>query len=170
MQNRPRLIETLARLGDLPFVRTNGEADFWSTSDCGLPRGSNNDFSLFEEMDLASKLAKVTTMNPRALKAQTVFEMATIMGAQAVGMDKEIGSLEAGKRADMITVSTNEPNAWPPHDPYSMLVFTLKASNVQDVVIEGKATIENKRPLTLNPELIRREAAAIRQKVEASIK
>jgi 5-methylthioadenosine/S-adenosylhomocysteine deaminase len=134
------------------------------------PAGSNNDFNLFEEMDLASKLAKVTTMNPRALKALTVFEMATIQGAQSLGMEKEIGSLEVGKRADLITVSTNEPNAWPPHDPYSMLVFTLKASNVQDVVIEGKPTVENKRPLTLNPELIRREAAAIRQKVEASLK
>ena len=68
------------------------------------PAGSNNDFNLFEEMDLAAKLQKVTTMNPQALPAAQALEMATIRGARALGMEKEIGSLEAGKRADLITV------------------------------------------------------------------
>lgn len=134
------------------------------------PAGSNNDFNLFEEMDLASKLAKVNTRSPKVLPAKTMFEMATLGGARALGMDKEIGSLETGKRADLITVSLNEPNGAPAHDPYSMLVFSLKASDVQDVVIEGRVTVENKRPLTLNPVAIYREAAAIRAKVDASLK
>ena len=68
------------------------------------PAGSNNDFNMFEEMDLAAKLQKVTTMDPQALPATAALEMATIRGARALGMEKEIGSLEAGKRADMITV------------------------------------------------------------------
>ncbi|MBI5086403.1 MAG: amidohydrolase family protein, partial [Acidobacteria bacterium] len=134
------------------------------------PAGSNNDLNMLEEMDLASKLAKVELRDPRVLPARTMFEMATITGARALNMDKAIGSLETGKRADLITVSTDSPNAWPAHDPYSMLVYTLKASDVQDVVIEGKLTVENKRPLTLNPIEIKRQAAAIRQKVDASLR
>ncbi|HEY3444616.1 MAG TPA: amidohydrolase [Paludibaculum sp.] len=134
------------------------------------PAGSNNDFDMFEEMDLAAKLAKVTSHDPKALPATRVFEMATLGGARALGMEKEIGSLEPGKRADLITVSQSAPNAWPAHDVYSMLVFALKASDVQDVIIEGRPTVENKRPLTLNPIEVRKEAAAIRAKVDASLK
>ncbi|WP_321474807.1 amidohydrolase family protein [uncultured Paludibaculum sp.] len=134
------------------------------------PAGSNNDFDMFEEMDLASKLAKVSSQDPTVLPATQAFAMATIAGAQALGMDKEIGSLEPGKRADLITVSTDAPNGWPMHDVYSMLVYSLKASDVQDVVIEGKATVENRKPLTLNPLAIRREAKMLRDKVDASLK
>ncbi len=134
------------------------------------PAGSNNDFNLFEEMDLASKLAKVHTGDPLMLPARRAVEMATIEGARAIGMEKEIGSLEAGKRADLVVVSTDEPNAWPQHDPYAMLVYALKASDVSDVVIEGKTTVLARKPLTLNPLTIRREAEALRAKVEASLK
>ena len=133
------------------------------------PAGSNNDFDMFEEMDLAAKLAKVTSHDPKALPATKVFEMATIGGARALGMEKEIGSLEPGKRADLITISQSAPNAWPAHDVYAMLVFALKASEVQDVIIEGRPTIENRSPLTLNPSQIRRQAALIRAKVNSSL-
>lgn len=133
------------------------------------PAGSNNDFSMFEEMDLAAKLAKVITMDPQALPARQVFEMATILGAKALQMEKEIGSLEPGKRADLVTVDLSQPHAWPPHDVYSMLVYTLKSSDVRDVVIEGQVTVADRKPLTLKPELIRQSVAELRQKVEASI-
>ncbi|MBI4889617.1 MAG: amidohydrolase [Acidobacteria bacterium] len=134
------------------------------------PAGSNNDESLFEEMDLAAKLAKVTTMDPKTLPAQAVFEMATLGGARALTMEKEIGSLEPGKRADLIAVSTQSAHAQPAHDPYSMLVFALKSSDVTDVVIEGRITVENRRALTLNEAEVLRQAAAIRAKVDASLK
>lgn len=134
------------------------------------PAGSNNDFSLMEEMDLASKLAKVRTMDPTALPARTVVEMATIMGARAVGLDREIGSLEPDKRADMITVSLGSPHAWPVHDPYSMLVSTLKSSDVRDVIVEGRVVVESRRPRTLDPAVVRAEAAAARARVEASLR
>src|SRR4029077_2026576 len=77
------------------------------------PAGSNNDFNLFEEMDLAAKLQKVITLDPQALPAKAALEMATIRGALALGMEKEIGSLETGKRADMILVRLDRPNAVP---------------------------------------------------------
>src|SRR5437660_2022052 len=91
------------------------------------PAGSNNDFNLFEEMDLAAKLQKVTTGNPQALPAKLALEMATIRGARALGMEKEIGSLEAGKRADLIMVRTDRPHAAPLYDAVSQMVYALKA-------------------------------------------
>src|SRR5258708_31793050 len=100
--------------------------------------GSNNDVNMFEEMDLAAKLAKLITRDPRVLPAQTVVEMATIFGARAMGMEKEIGSLEAGKRADFITVDLSAPHAVPLYNLYSQVAYTLKGSDVQDVVIEGR--------------------------------
>jgi 5-methylthioadenosine/S-adenosylhomocysteine deaminase len=133
------------------------------------PAGSNNDFNLFEEMDLASKLAKVFTADPTVLPAEKVFRMATIEGAKALGMENEIGSLEAGKRADFITVSTSAPHAVPAHDPYSMLVYSLKAGDVRDVVIEGRPVVLERRPLTLDAARVLRDAAAARARVAASL-
>src|SRR5205085_10554329 len=80
------------------------------------PAGSNNDFNLFEEMDLAAKLQKVTTLNPQALPATAALEEATIRGAVVLGMEKEIGSLESGKRADAILVRIDRPHAVPVYD------------------------------------------------------
>src|SRR5262249_24433854 len=77
------------------------------------PAGSNNDLNLFEEMDLAAKLQKVTTGNPQTLPATTALEIATIRGARALGMEKEIGSLEPGKRADMIVVRIDRAHGQP---------------------------------------------------------
>ncbi len=73
------------------------------------PAGCNNDFNLFEEMDLAAKLQKVITGDPAVLPATAAFEMATIRGARALGMEREIGSLETGKRADLIAVRLDRP-------------------------------------------------------------
>jgi 5-methylthioadenosine/S-adenosylhomocysteine deaminase len=96
--------------------------------------------------------------------------MATIGGARALKMDHLIGSLEAGKRADLITVSTLAPHAVPAHDPYSMLVYSLKASDVQDVVINGRTVVRDRRPLTLDPVMILRKARELREAIDASIK
>jgi 5-methylthioadenosine/S-adenosylhomocysteine deaminase len=134
------------------------------------PAGSNNDFNLFEEMDLASKLAKVSTLDPTILPAEKVFRMATIEGAKVLGLEKEIGSLEVGKRADMITVSLSEPHAVPRHDLYSMLVYSLKASDVRDVVIGGRVTVLGGKPQTLDAARVLREAATARARVAASLR
>ncbi len=96
--------------------------------------------------------------------------MATILGARAIGLEKEIGSLEVGKRADLITVSLAAPHAWPEHDPYSMLVSTLKSSDVTDVIVEGKLLVESRQPRTLNPASVRAEAEAARARVQVSLR
>jgi len=134
------------------------------------PAGSNNDFNMFEEMDLAAKLQKVTAMNPEVLPASTALEMATIRGARALGMEKEIGSLEVGKLADMILVNVTRPNAVPMYDPVSQMVYALKAEDVTDVMVNGKPVVANGKILTLNETEILQKAAEYRVKVSASLK
>jgi 5-methylthioadenosine/S-adenosylhomocysteine deaminase len=114
------------------------------------PAGSNNDLNMFEEMDLAAKMQKVTSMDPVALTAEQAFEMATLRGARAVGLEKEIGSLETGKRADMVLVRADAPHAVPMYNVYSQLVYALKGSDVQHVVVNGRIVVRNRRVLTLD--------------------
>lgn len=133
------------------------------------PAGSNNDFNLFEEMDLAAKLQKVTTLNPQALPAAAALEMATIRGARALGLDKEIGSLEPGKRADAIMVRLDRPNAVPLYDAISQMVYALKAADVRDVMVNGKPVVRDGRILTLNSQQILQKAEEYRGKINASL-
>jgi 5-methylthioadenosine/S-adenosylhomocysteine deaminase len=116
------------------------------------PAGSNNDLDLMEEMDLAAKLAKITKMDPRALNAKAVVEMATIDGARALHMENEIGSLEKGKKADLILIGLDEPNAVPMYDIYAQLAYALKASDVETVVIGGRLVMRKRKILTVNEE------------------
>src|SRR4029077_1877353 len=114
------------------------------------PAGSNNDFDMMEEMDLAAKLQKLIRNDPEALSAKQSFEMATIAGARVLGMEKEIGSLETGKRADLISLDLDSPNAVPMYDLYSQLVYAMKGSNVIDVVVNGREVVRDKHCLTLD--------------------
>jgi 5-methylthioadenosine/S-adenosylhomocysteine deaminase len=134
------------------------------------PAGSNNDLDLMEEMDLAAKLQKITKMDPRALGAKSVVEMATIEGAKALHMEKEIGSLEIGKKADIILISLDEPNALPIYDVYAQLAYALKAGDVETVVIGGRIVMSDKKLLTLNEPEIFAKAREYGKKVEASLK
>src|SRR5260370_15659168 len=97
------------------------------------PAGSNNDFDLMEEMNLAANLQKVTTGDPTALPAEQAVEMATIIGARVAGLDKEISSLEPGKPADLITLRLDRPHAVPLSNCYSQIVFALQRSDLHDV-------------------------------------
>jgi 5-methylthioadenosine/S-adenosylhomocysteine deaminase len=134
------------------------------------PAGSNNDFNMFEEMDLAAKLQKLVTMDPRALPAATALEMATIGGARVLGMEREIGSLETGKRADMILVRLDRPNAVPLYDAVSQMVYALKADDVRDVMVNGKPVVSDGRILTLDEGAVLEKAEEYRAKVGASLK
>ena len=113
------------------------------------PAGSNNDLNMFEEMDLAAKLQKVITQDPQSLPAAAVFEMATMGGARVLGLEREIGSLEPGKRADMISVRLDQPHAAPLYEPVSQMVYALKASDVRDVMVNGKQVVRDRQILTL---------------------
>jgi len=131
--------------------------------------GSNNDHDMMEEMDLAAKLQKVSSGDPTALPAEQAFAMATIMGAQAMGMSKLIGSLDAGKRADIISIRLDEANAQPMYNVYSQLVYSLKSSNVSDVMVNGRAIVRNRRMLTVDDKAILAKAEEYRAKVSASL-
>jgi len=130
---------------------------------------ANNDLNLMEEMDLAAKLQKITRMDPRALGAEAAVEMATISGAQALHLEAEIGSLESGKKADLIVLGMNAPHAVPLYQVYSQIVYALKASDVETVVIGGRAVMENGRVLTLNQAEVVAEARKYGAKVRASL-
>ncbi len=134
------------------------------------PAGGNNDLNLMEEMDLAAKLAKITRMDPRALNAKTVVEMATIEGARALHWEKEIGSLESGKKADMILIGLDAPNAVPMYDVYSQLAYALKASDVETVVIGGRVVMRDKKLLTVDEPAAIAKAREYKNRIEASLK
>jgi 5-methylthioadenosine/S-adenosylhomocysteine deaminase len=134
------------------------------------PAGSNNDFDMFEEVDLAAKLQKLVRSDPEALPAYQAFEMATIGGARVLGLDKEIGSLETGKRADIISIDLDTPNAVPMYDVYSQLVYALKGSNVLDVVVDGREVVHDKRCLTLDRQAVVAKAREYGLKVAQSVR
>jgi 5-methylthioadenosine/S-adenosylhomocysteine deaminase len=133
------------------------------------PAGSNNDLDLMEEMDLAAKLQKIAKMDPRALGARAVVEMATIEGARALHMDKEIGSLEAGKKADLILLGLDAPNAVPMFDVYSQLAYALKGSDVQTVIIAGRVVMRDRKLLTLKENEAIAKAREYQKKIAASL-
>jgi 5-methylthioadenosine/S-adenosylhomocysteine deaminase len=130
---------------------------------------SNNDLDLFEEMDLAAKLQKIARMDSRALPAEQVVEMATITGARALHLEKQIGSLEAGKKADLILVDTSAPHATPMYNVYSQLVYALKASDVETVIIGGKIVMQDRQMLTLNEKAILAKAQEYKKQIAASL-
>jgi 5-methylthioadenosine/S-adenosylhomocysteine deaminase len=134
------------------------------------PAGSNNDLNLFEEMDLASKLQKLVTSNPEAVPARAALEMATIRGARALGLEKEIGSLEKGKRADIIMVRLDRPHASPLYDVYSQMVFALKGSDVRDVMVNGRLVLSDAQPLTVDSKQVMAKAEEFGRKVRESLK
>jgi 5-methylthioadenosine/S-adenosylhomocysteine deaminase len=133
------------------------------------PAGSNNDLDLMEEIDLAAKLAKISRMDPLAINAKAVVEMATIDGAKALHMDKEIGSLEKGKKADLILIGLDEPNAVPMYDVYAQLAYALKASDVETVIIGGRIVMQNRKLLTVNEQEAITKAREFKKKIAASL-
>jgi 5-methylthioadenosine/S-adenosylhomocysteine deaminase len=129
---------------------------------------SNNNQDMFEEMDLAAKLQKFARMDPTALPADQTVAMATIIGARALHMDKQIGSLETGKRADVIVVDTSAPHATPMYDAYAQIVYALKNLDVRTSVINGKVVMRDRKFLTLDEAAILAKAAAYKQQVSDS--
>lgn len=133
------------------------------------PAGSNNDLDLMEEIDLAAKLAKISKMDPLALNAKAVVEMATIDGARALHMEKEIGSLEAGKKADLTMISLREPNAVPMYDIYAQIAYALKGSDVDTVVIGGRVVMRDRKLLTVDEPRVLEKAREYGERVKKSL-
>ena len=133
------------------------------------PAGSNNDLDLMEEIDLAAKLAKISKMDPLALGAKDVVAMATIDGARAIHMEKEIGSLEPGKKADLILISLDEPNAVPMYDIYAQIAYSLKGSDVETVVIGGRVVMRDRKLLTVDEPAVLQKACEYGEAVKKSL-
>jgi 5-methylthioadenosine/S-adenosylhomocysteine deaminase len=121
---------------------------------------SNNDLDMFGEMRSAALLGKGVAGDAAALTAEDTLAMATINGARAVGLGDEIGSLEAGKIADMICIDMNEPATQPVHHPISQLVYSACRDQVADVWVGGKQLLEDRRLINTDQAEILERAAA----------
>jgi 5-methylthioadenosine/S-adenosylhomocysteine deaminase len=133
-------------IAPVPNLLSNGVTVGLGTDGCA----SNNNLDLFTEMDMAAKLHKVNSMDPTLMDATTVLRMATSQGACALGLGKIIGTLEIGKKADVIIVDTNKPHLTPMYNPYSHLVYAARGSDVSHSIINGKLVMENRILLTLD--------------------
>lgn len=131
--------------------------------------GSNNDLEMWEAMDFAGKLAKVSTMDPTALPAKDLLRMATIEGARAMKLEDRIGSLEPGKRADLVAVDLGKSRTSPVWDLYSTLVYSAKESDVTLTMVEGRVLWNGTRVTTLDEAKVIRDAEDWRKKIAASL-
>lgn len=116
----------------------------------------NNTLDIFKEMRSAALIQKVRLLDPTALPAHKVFEMATINGAKAIGLEHEIGSLEVGKKADITIVNTQNLHTTPSVniDPISLLVYSASAHDVVTTIVDGRILMEDRKLMTLNEKSI----------------
>jgi len=131
---------------------------------------SNNNLDIFAEMDTAAKLHKVNKLDPTVMDAQTLLRMATADGARALGLEHRIGSLEVGKRADLIVIDTKKPHLIPLYNPYSHLVYAACGHDVKHSIIDGNVVMENRKLLILDVEDILARANEKANKVREWVK
>jgi 5-methylthioadenosine/S-adenosylhomocysteine deaminase len=130
---------------------------------------SNNDLDMFEAMRQASFLAKHATHDPTALSAQAALDMATIGGARALHMERLIGSLEAGKRADLITISISAVRQTPMYDPVSHLVYATRGDDVRTTIVNGKVLMKDRQVRTINRAAAIADANRLAAKVREAV-
>jgi 5-methylthioadenosine/S-adenosylhomocysteine deaminase len=126
---------------------------------------SNNNLDLISEMDTAAKLSKLYEKDPTSLSAETVLKMATIWGAGVIGLENEIGTLERGKKADIIVVDLQRPHLCPMYDPFSALVYAANGADVRDVIVHGKVLMKNREFLSLDATEIRERVRGIARNI-----
>lgn len=122
---------------------------------------SNNNVDMFGEMNTAAKIQKVATMDPTAMNASRTLHAATMGGARVLGADGRIGSLEPGKKADLIVLDLNQPHLTPIYHPVSHLVYAARGSDVIHSVINGRLVMRDRQLLTLDQVAILQRASAI---------
>ena len=141
----------------------------------GIPVGlgtdgcaSNNNLDIFQEMDTAAKLHKVHRMDPTVMPSHVVLHMATLGGARVLGLDKEIGSIEVGKKADLIILDFNRTHLQPIYNFASHLVYSATGADVRDVIIDGRLIMQNRELLTVDEEKILYEARQWNSRIRGS--
>ena len=137
-------------IAPVPAMLKTGVSVGLGTDGCA----SNNNLDLFSEMDTAAKLHKVNAMDPTLMDALTVLKMATIEGAKSLGLQDITGSLEIGKKADVIIIDTHKPHLVPVYNPVSHIVYSAQGSDVQDVIVNGRILIKDRKFLTVDLENI----------------
>jgi len=130
---------------------------------------SNNNLDMLQEMDTAAKLHKVSRLDPTAMSAKTVLRMATAEGARALGLGAETGRLAPGTKADVITLDFNRPHLTPVYSEYSHLVYCASGSDVDNVVINGRLVMENRKILTFDEGEAMDRVNAIARRIRASL-
>ena len=131
---------------------------------------SNNDLDMFEAMRQASFLAKHVTHDPRTMPASTALDLATIGGARVLGMERQIGSLEPGKRADLITVSMTAARQTPDYDPVSHLVYVTRGDDVRTTIVNGTILMRDRVVRTLSAATVVADANALAEKVRQAVR
>jgi 5-methylthioadenosine/S-adenosylhomocysteine deaminase len=130
---------------------------------------SNNNLDMFQEMDTAAKLHKVSRLDPTVMSAATVLRMSTRDGARALGMEGQIGALQPGMKADVICVDFNQPHLTPLYHEDSHLVYCASGSDVDTVVINGRVVLKNRRLLTIDEGEIMDRVNRIARRIRASL-
>lgn len=131
---------------------------------------SNNTLDMIRDMSTAARLHKIAHLDPTVMDAKTVVRMATINGARALGMERLVGSLETGKKADIIIIGLNKPHLTPIFNEYSHLVYAASGADVDTVVINGKVVMKDRRLLTIHENDVMDEVREIAVKVKNSMK
>jgi 5-methylthioadenosine/S-adenosylhomocysteine deaminase len=131
---------------------------------------SNNNLDLFEEMDTAAKVHKLVRSDPTVMPAKEVFRMATRGGAKALGLEALVGSLEAGKRADIVLIDIRKPELTPMYDVYSHLVYAIKGAHVKTVLVDGEVILRDRKMTTLDEETVMAKAREIQKRIQESLK
>ena len=135
-----------AGIAPVPEMLRNGITVGLGTDGCA----SNNDLDMLTEMDTAAKIHKLTSMNPTVMDAKTVLKMATIEGAKVLGLEDRIGSIEAGKCADIIILDMNKPHLTPVYNSYSHIVYAASGSDISTTIIDGKIVMKERRLLNMD--------------------
>ncbi|MEM3464815.1 MAG: amidohydrolase family protein, partial [Candidatus Bathyarchaeia archaeon] len=140
-------IADLMRLGINVGLGTDGPA-------------SNNSLDMFETMKFGALAQKLLYKNTTVLSAHEVLKMATLNGAKALGLENSVGSLEAGKKADIVLIDLSKPHLKPLHNIYASIVYSARGSDVDTVIVDGKILMENRQVKTLDEDAVMEKAEA----------
>lgn len=126
---------------------------------------SNNTLDMFREMDITAKLHKIANWNPTVLNSRTVIEMATIQAARAIGLEREIGSIEVGKKADIVILDAAKPHLAPLYHPESQVVYAARGADVRDTMVDGKWLVRNGKCIAFDLEAVQGEVRRIANEI-----
>ncbi|MGB5216943.1 MAG: amidohydrolase [Smithella sp.] len=146
-----------AGVAHIPEMMTKGITVGLGTDGCA----SNNDLDMFREMDTTAKVHKVTSLDPTVMNAETVCTMATMGGAKVLEMDQLIGSIETGKKADIIILDMNQPHLTPLYNYYSQMVYAARGADVKTSIINGRMVMKDRRLLTIDMDMAMRNVRSI---------